>query len=114
MQEADKGASVAYSEIPDEYLGAVLGDLSGRRGKILGMDVAGRLQVVKALVPAAQVRLARLLAVLERDGAFSHQEVEFVRKDGSRLTVSVSVTPVRDERAWSRKLFSGPSLQVLP
>ncbi len=27
--------------IPDEHLGAVLGDLSGRRGRVLGTDVAG-------------------------------------------------------------------------
>ncbi len=41
--------------MPEEFVGRVVGDLSGRRGKILGMDVAGRLQVVKALVPAAQL-----------------------------------------------------------
>jgi elongation factor G len=41
--------------MPEEFVGRIVGDLSGRRGKILGMDVAGRLQVVKALVPAAQL-----------------------------------------------------------
>ncbi|HEY8994502.1 MAG TPA: elongation factor G [Lacunisphaera sp.] len=41
--------------VPEEFVGRVVGDLSGRRGKILGMDVAGRLQIVKALVPAAQL-----------------------------------------------------------
>ena len=41
--------------VPEEFVGRVVGDLSGRRGKILGMDVAGRLQVVKAHVPAAQL-----------------------------------------------------------
>jgi elongation factor G len=41
--------------VPEEFVGRVVGDLSGRRGRILGMDVAGRLQVVKALVPAAQL-----------------------------------------------------------
>ena len=41
--------------VPEEYVGRVVGDLSGRRGKIQGMDVAGRLQVVKAQVPAAQL-----------------------------------------------------------
>jgi elongation factor G len=41
--------------VPEEFVGRVVGDLSGRRGKILGMDVSGRLQVVKALVPAAQL-----------------------------------------------------------
>jgi len=42
-------------KVPEEFVGRVVGDLSGRRGKILGMDVAGRLQIVKATVPAAQL-----------------------------------------------------------
>ena len=41
--------------VPEEFVGRVVGDLSGRRGRILGMDVAGRLQVVRAQVPAAQL-----------------------------------------------------------
>jgi len=41
--------------VPEEFVGRVVGDLSSRRGRILGMDVNGRLQVVKAQVPAAQL-----------------------------------------------------------
>lgn len=41
--------------VPEEAVGKVVGDLSGRRGKILGMDVIGRLQLVRAQVPAAQL-----------------------------------------------------------
>ena len=41
--------------VPEEFVGRVVGDLSGRRGRILGMDVAGRLQVIRAFVPAAQL-----------------------------------------------------------
>jgi elongation factor G len=40
---------------PDEYMGDVMGDLSSRRGKILGMDGAGKYQVIKALVPLAEL-----------------------------------------------------------
>jgi elongation factor G len=40
---------------PDEYLGDVMGDLSSRRGKILGIDAAGRNQKVSALVPQAEL-----------------------------------------------------------
>ena len=36
--------------MPKEFMGAVMGDLSSRRGKILGMDVEGALQVVRAEV----------------------------------------------------------------
>jgi elongation factor G len=41
--------------LPEDFVGRVVGDLSSRRGKILGMDVNGRLQVIRAHVPAAQL-----------------------------------------------------------
>jgi len=40
---------------PDDYLGAVMGDLSSRRGHILGSEKEGKLTKVKALVPAAEL-----------------------------------------------------------
>ena len=40
---------------PEEYMGDVMGDLSSRRGKILGMEAQGRFQVVKAQVPLAEL-----------------------------------------------------------
>ena len=40
---------------PDDYQGAVMGDLSSRRGHILGTDKDGRLTKVKALVPEAEL-----------------------------------------------------------
>ncbi len=42
-------------KVPEDFVGRVVGDLSGRRGHILGMDVSGRLQIIKARVPAAQL-----------------------------------------------------------
>ena len=41
--------------VPEDFVGRVVGDISSRRGKILGMDVAGRLQVLRAHGPAAQL-----------------------------------------------------------
>ena len=41
--------------IPDEFMGAVMGDLSSRRGKIQGMDSVGALQMIKAQVPAMEL-----------------------------------------------------------
>ena len=37
--------------MPEDYLGDVIGDLNQRRGRILGIDTAGRLQRLTALVP---------------------------------------------------------------
>ncbi len=40
--------------VPEGFVGRVVGNISGRRGKILGRDVSGRLEVLRAQVPAAQ------------------------------------------------------------
>ena len=37
--------------ISEEYMGAVIGDLNSRRGRIEGMEMVGRMQVIKATVP---------------------------------------------------------------
>jgi elongation factor G len=40
---------------PDECMGDVIGDLNSRRGRVLGMDSKGQGQVIKALVPMAEI-----------------------------------------------------------
>ena len=40
---------------PDDYMGDVIGDLSSRRGRVEGMDQRGNAQVIKALVPLADM-----------------------------------------------------------
>ena len=40
---------------PDDLVGTVIGDLNGRRGRISGMDAKGHNQIVKALVPLAEI-----------------------------------------------------------
>ena len=41
--------------VPEEYMGDITGDLNSRRGRIAGMDVQGKLQVIKAKVPIAEM-----------------------------------------------------------
>ena len=41
--------------IPDEYMGDVIGDLSSRRGKVLGSDSQGGVTELKAYVPMSEV-----------------------------------------------------------
>jgi elongation factor G len=41
--------------IPEEYLGAISGDLNSRRGRIMGMDIKGKSQVTKAQVPLVEM-----------------------------------------------------------
>ena len=39
---------------PDSFMGDIMGDLNGRRGRVLGMESAGRNQVINAEVPMAE------------------------------------------------------------
>jgi elongation factor G len=41
--------------IPEDCMGKVMGDLSGRRGKIQGIEVEGSFQVIKAHAPAKEL-----------------------------------------------------------
>jgi len=41
--------------VPEDVMGDVIGDLNGRRGRVLGMDSKGKDQVIRAEVPLAEV-----------------------------------------------------------
>ncbi|ORV10739.1 elongation factor G-like protein EF-G2 [Mycobacterium celatum] len=61
--------------VPDDLVGAVMGDLSGRRGRVLGTDTAGNERtLVKAEVP--QVELTRYAIDLR---SLSHGAASFTR-----------------------------------
>ena len=38
-------------KIPEEFMGDIMGDISGKRGKIMGMDSEGGFQLINAQVP---------------------------------------------------------------
>jgi elongation factor G len=65
---------------PDEFMGDIMGDLNGRRGRVLGMDSAGKYQVINAEVPMAEILTYApdLRSMTGGRGIFS---VEFVRYD---------------------------------
>jgi len=42
-------------QVPEEYMCDVMGDISSRRGKILGMESEGTFQMIKAKVPLAEL-----------------------------------------------------------
>jgi elongation factor G len=39
---------------PDDFMGELMGDLNGRRGRVLGMDSKGKNQIIKAQVPLSE------------------------------------------------------------
>ena len=42
-------------KIPEEYMGDIMGDISGKRGKIMGMESDGNFQMIKAQIPQAEL-----------------------------------------------------------
>jgi elongation factor G len=42
-------------EVPDTYMGDIIGDLNSKRGRVMGMEPAGSKQVIKAQVPLAEM-----------------------------------------------------------
>jgi elongation factor G len=65
---------------PEEHLGDVMGDLNGRRARILGIDRAGTLQVVRAYVPMAEL-INYAAAVTSLTGGRGYFEMEFSHYD---------------------------------
>lgn len=41
--------------IPEEYMGDIMGDVTSRRGRVEGMEARGNAQVVRAMVPLAEM-----------------------------------------------------------
>jgi len=76
--------------VPEDFAGDVMGDLSSRRGKILGMTPAGKGQAVKAHVPQAEIYRysATLRSLTQGRGQFSmkfHTYEEVPRDSAERV-----------------------------
>ncbi|MHC4592644.1 MAG: translation factor GTPase family protein [Planctomycetota bacterium] len=67
--------------IPSEFMGDVTGNLTGHRGRILGMDQVGTMQVIRAEIPMAEIARysTELKSMTGGEGSFSlelsHYEV---------------------------------------
>jgi elongation factor G len=76
--------------VPDDYMGDVMGDLSSRRGKILGMGSDGGKQQIRATVPLAELYhySTHLRSITQGRGgyarAFSHYE-EVPRENAEKV-----------------------------
>jgi elongation factor G len=68
-----------YVTVPEDCVGDVMGDLNSRRGRILGIDPAGKLQIVKAQCPQAELfRYAIILRSLTSGrGSFSMESSHY-------------------------------------
>jgi elongation factor G len=41
--------------VPKEYMGDVIGDLNGRRGRVEGMEARNKAQVIRGFVPLSEM-----------------------------------------------------------
>ncbi len=68
-------------KVPDEYMGDIMGDLNTKRGRVQGMGSQGKMQVIRAQVPLAEMyRYSVDLRSIARgrgsyDMTFSHYDV---------------------------------------
>ncbi len=59
--------------VPSRFMGDITGDLNSRRGRIIGMDSQGDLQIIKAQVPLAEVSnySTELRSITGGEGSYS-------------------------------------------
>ena len=90
--------------IPEDCMGKIVGDLSSRRGRIVGTDVDGQFQIVRAEVPAMELyRYASILRSLT-GGRGVHTE-QFSRYEEMPREIEQRVI---DEAKKARAGNSGP------
>jgi elongation factor G len=97
--------------VPEEYIGATIGDLNGRRGRIEGMEQRAGSQVIKASVPLAEmlgygrgrfyrsVQFARYEAAPRRD---------WLGGDGAGVTANKPVGPKAGSGFAANSLYAEP------
>ena len=80
--------------VPSDYLGDVLGDISKRRGRVLGMEPDGESQTVSAEVPLAEMTkyAMDLRSMTQARGKFSG---EFVRYETVPFEIQEKITAAR-------------------
>ncbi|MDR0881016.1 MAG: elongation factor G [Candidatus Adiutrix sp.] len=66
--------------VPDEFMGDVMGDISSRRGKLLGTEARGKKQVIKAHVPQVEI-LSYAPTLTSMTGGRGSFSIEFARYD---------------------------------
>jgi elongation factor G len=88
-------------EAPDEFAGAVMGDLNSRRGRVQGMDSAGTGTVVHAQVPLAEMLTygTTLTSMTQGRGSFRMEmdHYDFVPPAISEKIAAVAKKPTADE-----------------
>ncbi|MBQ6775919.1 MAG: elongation factor G [Synergistaceae bacterium] len=87
--------------VPERFMGDVMGDFNSRRGRIMGMEGHGKLQVVKAQCPLAEMfRYAIILrSMTSGEGSFSmeYSHYEEVPADIAKKVIAAHKKDEEDE-----------------
>ncbi len=87
--------------VPERFMGDVMGDFNSRRGRIMGMEGHGKLQVVKAQCPLAEMfRYAIILrSMTSGEGSFSmeYSHYEEVPNDIAKKVIAAHKKEDEDE-----------------
>ena len=84
---------------PSDLLGDVMGDLSSRRGQILGTESDGRLTRVKAIVPEAEMyKYATTLHSITHGRGTFHQEHRGYAEAPPEVTAKVAAEHQKDDK----------------
>lgn len=86
--------------VPEDYLGDVMGDFNSRRGKIMGIDSKGSLQVVKAQAPLAEMfRYAIILrSMTSGRGTFTMEQSHYENVPDEIIKKIVAARAAEEEK----------------
>lgn len=85
--------------VPGEYLGDVMGDLSARRGQILGTEADGRLTAIKAIVPEAEMyKYATTLHSITHGRGTFHEQFHGYAEAPPDVTAKVAAEHKKDDK----------------
>jgi elongation factor G len=88
-------------EAPDEFAGALMGDLSGRRGRVQGMESSGTGTIIRAEVPMAEILTygTALTSMTQGRGSFRMEmdHYDIVPQAIAEKILAAAKQPVHDE-----------------
>ena len=89
-------------KVPEECLGDVMGDFNSRRGRIMGIDSEGKLQIVKAQCPLSEMfRYAIILRSMTSGRGTFRWNIHTMKR--SRRNSEKGHQAAEKERVWKRK-----------
>ena len=89
---------------PEECMGEIMGDLSSRRGKPQGMETQGHFQIIKAIVPLAELlTYASTLKSITSDRGTYHMEFDHYDEIPAQLQEKIVAEHARHKQQEAEK-----------